>query len=635
MTRHRPPAVPVRPFARWRRLRSGPLALVAALALLVVGAGGIRAQEPEVRYDVRFDGARHHEARIAATFPAAGSGSLEVVMSRASPGRYALHEFAKNVYDVEAVDGDGERLAVERLTPHRWRIAGADGPVTVRYTLYADRADGTYAAVDPTHAHLNMPATFLWAPEHRDLPHVVTFHPPEGAAWRAATQLPRAGDGLTFRAPDLAYFMDSPTELSDFDLRTWEAGSGDRTATIRLAVHHRGTDAELDAYAADVKRVVDELIAVFGRLPELDHGTYTFIADYLPYVDGDGMEHRNSTILTSTRPLSTGADANLGTVAHEFVHTWNMERLRADALEPFDFLRANMSSELWFGEGFTSYYDELVRKRAGLISLERYLDGLAGALNRTLQAPGRRLRGPAAMSRQAPFVDAATSIDPTNHANTFLSYYTYGWVLGAGLDLELRSRFDTTLDAYMRAAWDELGEPETPYTHEDLERVLARVTGDPGFAEGFFERSVEGSELMDFESLLAEAGLLLRPANPDRPVFAPERLAFTDDGARIASNARVGSPLYRAGLDRGDILLEVAGRTPSSEDALEAALDGRGPGDTVRVRYRGRRGTEKADVVLAADPDLEIVPYEEAGREVAGEARTFREGWLETKVGGS
>src|SRR5690606_4745844 len=142
------------------------------------------------------------------------------------------------------------------------------------------------------------------------------------------------------------------------------------------------------------KKVVAEQIAVFGEPPDFDYGTYTFIADYLPWVAGDGMEHRNSTILTSTRPLATGALANLGTLSHEFFHTWNVERLRPKSLEPFDFERANMSPDLWLAEGFTSYYDDLTIRRAGLMSNDDLARTLSGMLNTVINMPGRRFFSP-------------------------------------------------------------------------------------------------------------------------------------------------------------------------------------------------------------------------------------------------
>ena len=119
------------------------------------------AQEP-VRYELRFPNAAHHEAEIRATFSGVRQPVLELVMSSSSPGRYAVHEFAKNVYNLRASDGQGRALDVAKVSPSRWNVSGHKGTVVVEYTLFGDRADGTYDGIDPTHAHLNMPATVIW-----------------------------------------------------------------------------------------------------------------------------------------------------------------------------------------------------------------------------------------------------------------------------------------------------------------------------------------------------------------------------------------------------------------------------------------------------------------------------------------
>ncbi len=286
-------------------------------------------------------------------------------MSRSSPGRYALHEFAKNVYAVHAVDGAGRTLAVTRPDPSQWDVAGHDGTVRVTYTLFGDRGDGTYAQIDESHAHLNMPAVFMWARGLDGRPIRVTFRIPDGSGWKIATQLFPTTDPLTFTAPGLQYFMDSPTELSAFSLREWPVTSGGRTATIRLAVHHLGDEADVDRFAAMARAVVPQAVAVFGEAPAFDTGSYTFIACYLPWAADDGMEHRNSTFLTEPATLRDDAPGLLGTVSHEFFHAWSVERLRPRALEPFDFERANMSGELWFAEGFTSYYGPAAHRPRG------------------------------------------------------------------------------------------------------------------------------------------------------------------------------------------------------------------------------------------------------------------------------
>ena len=136
-----------------------------------------------------------------------------------------------------------------------------------------------------------------------DRPITVTFIPVDDS-WKVATQLALTDDPHVFTAPDLQYFMDSPTELSNFAERSWEVHSGGKTQTIRLVVHHDGNDEDVDIFLEKAKKIVDAQIDVFSELPDFDYGTYTFIADYLPYVSGDGMEHRNSTILTHTKSLN-------------------------------------------------------------------------------------------------------------------------------------------------------------------------------------------------------------------------------------------------------------------------------------------------------------------------------------------
>lgn len=634
-----------------------PAAVAAALLLCLPAAAAAQAPgTPPVRYEVGFATAAHHEANVRVTFRDVGSSPLEVAMSRASPGRYALHEFARHVYGLQARDGSGRSLRIEKRSPSRWALHGHDGTVTVTYTLFGGLANGTYTGIDRTHAHLNMPATFLFAPALEERPVEVRFRPPAGSGWKVATQLVPTDDSLTFRAPDLRYFLDSPTELSDFTLREWSvpdagyddpvpgygtrpgappsrAGGNDDASeqALRLAIHHRGTAAEVDSYVDMAQKVVEEQVAIFGEYPDFDYGTYTFIADYLPHVDGDGMEHRNSTILTSTRPLSTGALANLRTLSHEFIHAWNMERVRADAIQPFRFLGHNMSSELWFGEGFTSYYDDLTMRRAGLLSEREYLDGIAGLVNAVLHSPARTYGGPAWMSRHAPFVDAAEWVDPTNFENTFLSYYTYGAALGLGLDLALRTRYETTLDAYMRAVWRAHGRTEEPYTHDDLREILARVSGDREFARRFFEEQVTDSRLPDFRGLLAEAGYLLRKANLGRAWIGADAFEFTDRGARAVRNTRLESPLYRVGVGRGDVVLSLDGRDLAAESDLRAVLGAHAPGDEIPVRWESDDGVHRGILQVGEDPTLEIVPYEKVGREVTAGMEALREAWQGSK----
>ncbi|MGH9176115.1 MAG: M61 family metallopeptidase, partial [Vicinamibacterales bacterium] len=344
-------------------------------AFLILATTAAFAQAP-VSYRISLPAPEHRWMQVEVTFTEIPAGPLQVRMSRTSPGRYALHEFSKNVFDVRVRDGKGTALAPTRPDLHQWDIAGHDGTVVITYRIFGDRTDGTYLSIDTTHAHLNIPASLMWARGLQNRPARVTFEQPTGRAWRVSTQLYPTNDPLTFTAPNFHYLMDSPIEFSSHTMRTFSVSnpaSPGAAPTFRVALHHEGTDAEADIFAKDTERIVREAMAIFGEFPQFENGTYTFLADYLSWASGDGMEHRNSTVLSSSGALRNPSQRTglLGTVAHEFFHAWNMERIRARDLEPFDFEEADVSGELWLGEGFTSYYDDLIMRRTGLAPLEQ------------------------------------------------------------------------------------------------------------------------------------------------------------------------------------------------------------------------------------------------------------------------
>jgi predicted metalloprotease with PDZ domain len=611
-------------------------AACAVLLLILVHAPVARAQAP-ISYRLSFPERVHRLMDVEITFRDVPPGPLQLRMSRSSPGRYAAHNFAKNVFDVRAADGSGGPLPVERPGPHQWDVTGHPGTVVVSYRVYGDRVDGTYLAIDSTHAHINMPAALMWARGMERRPVAVRFEQPPGSSWRVATQLLAGTDAFTFTAPNLQYLMDSPSEFGVFSLRTFTVNDDTRVPVFRVAAHHTGTDAELDSFVRGVEAIVREARHVFGEFPAFEGNTYTFIADYLPWANGDGMEHRNSTILTSSSSIRSNRLDLLDTAAHEFFHAWNVERIRPAPLEPFDFEDASLASELWFAEGFTSYYAPLLTKRTDLTTVRDFARTMGRAIDAVLLSPGRTIRSVVEMSQFAPFVDEAAAIDPTSADNTFTSYYTWGQVIALGLDLTLRDRSDgrVTLDTFMRALWDRHGRPgqatttvERPYTMDDLKQVLASVSGDAAFANDFFARYIEGRETIDYAPLLARAGFLWRRVSPGRAYAGVLRLEDEPDGVRVAAATLFGSPVYRAGIDREDRLVSVGGVAVSTGEDVERAIQSRKPGEAVPIVFerRGRRVT--STIELIEDPRHELVPMEEAGQTLTDAQRRVRDAWL-------
>ena len=257
-------------------------------------------------------------------------------MSRASPGRYSLHDFAKNVYDVHAFGADGRELPPTRPDPYGWRVDGHGGSVRRRYKVFGDRVDGTYLAIDPTHAHINMPAAIMWARGLDDRPSDAHLR---AAAQGAAGASPRScmpGPApLEFTAPNLQYLMDSPAEFGPVAIR---AVHSRRPRTFRFAAaSHR--------HRRRARRLRQ------GRREDRPRGSATSSASSRRTSPAPTRSSPTTcrtptatawsiaTARSSRRPrrFARSRGGLLDTVAHEFFHCWNVERIRPRSLEPFDF----------------------------------------------------------------------------------------------------------------------------------------------------------------------------------------------------------------------------------------------------------------------------------------------------------
>ena len=581
----------------------------------------------KISYKLSFPNAVHHEAHITMEVSGTSLPVLTFRMSRSSPGRYATHEFGKNVYDLEATDASGKSLLVKRTDGDIWQVSGGKGTVTLSYTLYGNYADGTYVGIDPSSIHLNMPASFMWVKGLEMVPVQVKFEIPD-SSFTIATQLKPTADKTVFTAPNLQYLMDSPTKIGKLTWREWPISNGTTNMNMRLALEADATTAQADTLMSWVQRITRQAKAVFGEYPAYDYGTYTFLASINPYVHGDGMEHRNSTMISVPDTFSAEYD-NVEVFAHEFFHCWNVERIRPKTLEPFNFEKSNMSNELWCAEGFTQYYGGLLMVRAGLTSDTAYKSTLTGLINAKLNTPGATLYTPIQSSNEAVFTDAGRSIDGTNFPNIFTSYYAYGGSLALALDLTLRQQ-GKTLDDFMQQMWKAHGKPEKPYTVADMQTALGMIT-TPAFAKTFFDNYVYAPGKPDYEKLLAPAGFTLQKIGAGKPWIGRVRYTGGANGITIAGNTVKGTPLYDAGLDTDDVLLTMDNKLIKRQDDVATILNGHQPGDTMLVSYLHRGKSMQSTIKIVENPSFTVVPYEQAGLPVTDAIKVFRQNWLGAK----
>jgi predicted metalloprotease with PDZ domain len=276
--------------------------LLAAAAFFAFAANAQTTVRNGVYYAVSFPNAAHHEAEITMTIPDVTVGiPLRVRMSRSSPGRYATHEFGKNIYNVKATDVSGKALVIKQMEGDVYEVAQHPTVVKISYTLFGNHTDGTYVGIDESHAHFNMPASFMWVVDKSFVNRPIKFEFNDLAkyGWKVATQLKHEG-GSVYSAPDMQYMMDSPTELASVKTNYWDlVNTNGKKQKMGIAVHSDDDQATIDNFAKMVQKIVLEEKAVFGEQPDYDFGSYTFLDDVHPTNSGDGMEHRNSTCIVS------------------------------------------------------------------------------------------------------------------------------------------------------------------------------------------------------------------------------------------------------------------------------------------------------------------------------------------------
>jgi predicted metalloprotease with PDZ domain len=270
------------------------------------------------------------------------------------------------------------------------------------------------------------------------------------------------------------------------------------------------------------------------------------------------------------------------------------------------------------------------------------LHSFAFGLDAVVNGTGRRFRSAIDASRMAPFTDSARAVDRTNFSNTYISYYTYGAAIALGLDLSLRDRTDSriTLDDYMRALWLEFGKPggpapglvARPYTLRDLRDTLVEVSEDRAFADRFFDRFIEGRDVVDYATLLARAGCVLRKRHPGRGWIGHLDLVRDSDGVKIGRLLAPGTPAYAAGLEQDDVIAALDNKPVATTADVEFALRDLRPGDRATIAYLRRGTPARTTVTVAEDPSLDLVTLEAAGGKLTPAQQAFRQKWLASRV---
>ena len=554
------------------------------------------------------------------------------------PGSYMVREFARNIVTLRAVNEAGRKVRVEKTDKQTWQAAPVNGPLTLRYEVYAWDMSVRAAHLDDTTGFFNGTSVFLAAVGHEDAPCLVDIQKPAGPAyrsWRVATALPEArgtrryGFG-EYSAQNYDELADHPVTLGEFALATFKAHG----VPHDIVIAGRVVALDMARLAADLKRICEAQIALFEpKSKKAPVERYVFMTQAVS--DGyGGLEHRASTALICNRsdlpvegrPQTTeGYRTYLGLCSHEYFHTWNVKRIKPAAFAPYDLTRENYTSLLWLFEGFTSYYDDLILVRTGLISPEEYFALLGKVVGGVMRGSGR-LKQTVAESSFDAWVKYYRQDE--NAPNAIVSYYTKGSLVALAFDLTIRAQTNNrkSLDDVMRLLWQRFGRDfyrgkPVGVAEDEVEEIFAEATGaDLG---ALFEQAVRSTRDLPLETLLEPFGISLAP---ERDKNARPTLGARVRGGGDCTLAAVhdGSAAQKAGLSAGDVLVAIDGLRVTGAN-LDALLSRYLPGAKVEV-HAFRRDELRTVQVKLDGPEVSRYSLTVTDRRTA--ARNWRERWL-------
>jgi predicted metalloprotease with PDZ domain len=591
-------------------MRDAPVATVIsalslAALLLLVSAPSIPGQQPQPvnDYTIGWSNPATHLYDVALTFQAEPQDSVDVLLPIWRPGRYVRQHYADKVQEFSADDGAGRPLTFRKAGLSTWRISTLAGEtrakrVRVRYRFYANTLDAGASLLSAEEAYFNPVNLFAYPAGQILRPVRLTLQLPKG--WQVATALTPSRRPNVFTAADYHALADSPViaspslvsrqfTLEDVPYTLWFQGRfqpGERAERI----------------LPDVEKIARVQTAIFGGAP---FDEYFFLIHLVPWPFGHGVEHANSSSIVlqdNAFGSEEGYQGFLRVLSHELFHTWNVKRLRPAALWPYDYMQEQFTTLHWFTEGVTSYYGGLSMRRAGHTSTERYLRDLGDVIDGLQRTPGRKIVSVALGSW-----DSWLTGYGQGNPNTTVDFYGKGQILGFLLDALIRARTDgqKSLDDAMRFLFETYYRKGRGMPEEGVELAAEQVAGSS--FDDFFRRYVSGTDELPYNEILRPFGLrVATEADPVRPEATLKILTRPAGERALVMAIDPESPTLAAGLDTGDELVAVNGRTAPARN-WEALLAGVKSGESVRLTVLRRDRLLELDVRAAGGGNLRHV----------------------------
>ncbi|RCH53626.1 peptidase M61 [Mucilaginibacter hurinus] len=534
----------------------------------MAGAAG----NTQITYTVTFPEAQAHYIDVEMHIKGLKQQATEIKMPVWAPGSYLVREFAKNVEGFVA-EGNGSMLYAVKTSKNTWRVSTAGvKDLTVRYRVYAFEISVRTSFVDASHAFLSNSGVFMYPKGMLNEPSTVKIIPYKG--WtKVSTGLDAVGnDPFVLKAPNYDILFDSPIEVGTQDTFDFIVDG----VKYEMAMYGSGTYNK-DRLTKDLTKLIKAQTSLFGENP---NKRYTFIVHHF-LKGGGGLEHLNSTVLGASRDAYStekGYQGFLELASHEHFHLWNVKRLRPIALGPFDYENENYTTNLWIAEGFTAYFEYKTIRQASLYPESTFITTLTGDINTNENQPGGKIQSVAESSFDAWIKYYRPN---ENSANSTISYYGKGSLIGYLLDLEIinSSNAQYSLDDVMRYMYNEYYKSlKRGYTDAEFKLGLEKFAGKK--LDNFYRDYINGVTVINHDKYLGYAGykLIDELAGSNTPALG---VATSNTNNRfLVTTVSRNTSAWVGGINVNDELVAIDG-TPVTD--MTTILNGKKPGDKIDV----------------------------------------------------
>jgi predicted metalloprotease with PDZ domain len=503
-----------------------------------------------VKYKLGFADPVTHYCEVEVNVSTNGENHIEFSMPVWTPGSYKVREFSRHVDNVRAEDGSGKGLSCEKVNKNTWRVSTTESEkVILTYRVYCNELTVRTSEVNTDHGYINGTSVFMFVRGKPDAECELEINPHK--SWKKiSTGMTHVG-GNKYKAENYDVFADCPIEIGNQDILEFDSDGKKHY----ISIYGRG-NYDKQKFVEDFKKIADAESKMMGGLP---YENFTFLLTFIDGSGGGGLEHLNS--FSAMFPAWKFDDEKmykrfLGLIAHELFHVWNVKRIRPIELGPFNYDSEVYTKMHWVTEGWTSFFDNLLMRRAGLCNDKEYLEFVAEEVHEVMGYEGRMHQSleESSYDNWIKFYEKHE-----NSRNNQISYYKKGSLVAMMLDIEIitATNCEKSLDDALKVLYDDFKRnPAQGYTGERVKEVCEGIAGKN--LDNFWKKYISGTEDLPLQEYLSKAGVEMKDSHKDGEIKIGAALKKSGENV-ILEEVYGGGLAYSSGLSAGDEIIALDG----------------------------------------------------------------------------